>query len=244
MNINDFQTKVLSELSEIRKILESTPVSDSPVKVKRERKPRDPNAKPNDWITFTSRVRNALKAADLPAGKECQQFASYLKTNYPDAYTMADEEIVDARSGWTAPPAKPKEASDAKVPPAESAAKPKRTLSDEQKAKMAAGRKAAAERKKAEKEAANTEVAPAPVDKKEAPAPAPAPVPVPAPVKKEASSTLRPLPIKGKKYLWDTETNGLWHNKDGAKGDWAGVLSSDRKSIDSSVPNPDEANDE
>ncbi len=249
MSVNDFQSKVLSELAAIRDMIASAkPSSSSDGKAKKERKPRDPNAKPNDWIVFTSRVRAALIAAGKPAGKECQQFASFLKNEHENAYAMPDDEIVAAREGWSAPAPKPKADSSDSKPESESEAKPKpkRTLSDEQKAKMAAGRKAAAERKKAEKEASQVESAEVP-----APVPAPAPEPKvqsksapPQPVAKAESKpapALRALPFKGKKYMWDPESNGLWlQNKDGTKGEWAGVLSSDRKSIDSSAPNPED----
>ncbi len=243
MSVNDFQTQVLNELAAIRDMIASAkPNSSSDGKAKKERKPRDPNAKPNDWIVFTSRVRAALKAADMPAGKECQQFASFLKNQHENAYNMEDDEIVAARKDWNAPPAKPKESSDDSKPAAtegEAKPKPKRTLSDEQKAKMAAGRKAAAERKKAEKEAEKVETVPEPkIESKSVPTPQPVPI-----VKAESkpAPALRALPFKGKKYMWDPETNGLWQqNKDGTKGAWAGVLSSDRKSIDASAPNPED----
>jgi hypothetical protein len=253
MSVNDFQNKVLSELAEIREMIASAkPNSSSDGKVKKERKPRDPNAKPNDWIVFTSRVRSALKAADMPAGKECQQFASYLKNEHLNAYDMADDEIVAARKDWNAPPSKPKaETEDVKPAPSvdESKPKPKRTLSDEQKAKMAAGRKAAAERKKAEKEVVESENAPSSLEdvkshsKSHSKSPSP-PQPVPV-VQSETKPTpsLRALPFKGKKYMWDPESNGLWlQNKDGSKGPWAGVLASDRKSIDASAPNHQDIN--
>lgn len=225
--MNDFQAKVLMELQAIREQLASTPSSGSSSKTqKKERKPRDPNAKPNDWIVFTGRVRAALKAADLPAGKECQQFASHLKTVHSDAYNMTDEEIIAARNDWNAPPAKPKESDTKPTTDADAKPKPKRTLTQEQKDKMAAGRKAAAERKKAEKDAVTAET-PAVVEQ-------PKSVPTPQP-------TLRPLPFKGKKYLWDPASNGLWiAEKDGSRGAWAGVLASDRKSIDATAPNPED----
>lgn len=235
MTITEFQQKVLTELATIREHLSTyANSSDSSMKKqKKERKPRDPNAKPNDWIIFTGRVRSVLKDAGLAAGKECQQFASFLKNNHTDAYQMSDKAILDARSDWTAPPPKPKEEKE-EVADEETKPKPKRTLSDEQKAKMAAGRKAAAERKKAEKQAETVED----IEDVAAPAPPAAAVAAPpVPVEKK----LRPLPFKGKKYLWDPETNGLWKMEaDSSKGEWAGVLSKDRKSIDSSASNPDD----
>jgi hypothetical protein len=219
MNVTEFQNKVLSELATIREMLSHA----SSKKVKKERKPRDPNAKPNDWIVFTGRVREVLKAADLPAGKECQQFASYLKSTHTNAYEMTDEEIQGARSGWEAPPPKPKPvaASDIEASAAEDVVpvpKPKRVLSYEQKAKMAAGRKAAAEKRKAGSEAPPTEP--------------PATALPSQPVEKK----LRPLPYKGKKLLWDTETNGTWlSEKDGSKGVWFGRYNKETKTVDQSA---------
>lgn len=191
---------------------------------KKARKPRDPNAPKSSWIVFTGKVREALKEAGKPAGKECQQFASYLKNEFPNAYEMESSEILAAHESWVPPPSKPKaEKEEKSEPKSEEKPKPKRTLSEEQKAKMAAGRKAAAERKKAEKEAAEHQD-----DEEEAPAPAPAPKAKPAP-------TLRPLPLKGKKYLWDSEGNGLWMMEaDKSKGAWAGILTKE-KTVDASA---------
>jgi hypothetical protein len=220
MNINDFQAKVMAELAEIKNLLANVGTSTPSMKEKKARKPRDPDAPPNPWIVFTGRVRTALKAAGKPAGKECQQFASYLKTEFKeDAYSMEDSEILAAHADWTPPPPKPK--ADAEEAPSKSEPeekpKPKRVLSEEQKAKMAAGRKAAAERRKAEKEAATASAVDAVV-----PPPAPAPAPKTAP---KTTSTLKPLPFKGKKMLWDPENNGVWlKNDDGSKGAWQGVL--------------------
>ena len=97
--------------------------------------------------------------------------------------------------------------------------KPKRVLSDDQKAKMAAGRKAAAERRKAEKAAADLPPLP--------------------PSDDDAGDTLSPLNIKGRKFLYDPESNGCWkRNTDGSKGDWAGAYDPDTKTIDDSVEEP------
>ena len=98
--------------------------------------------------------------------------------------------------------------------------KPKRVLSDEQKAKMAAGRKAAAERRKAEQAALKVEIPPV--------------------GHLEDNSGLQPLNLKGRKYVWDTETNGCYkRSADGSKGDWVGVYDPDSKAIDDSVADPD-----
>lgn len=140
---------------------------------------------------------------------------------------MSDKEILAARAKWTAPAAKPKEAEEAPAAAAEDSvpvAKPKRTLSEEQKAKMAAGRKAAAEKKKAEKEGAQHKEVEEEV-KEEKPS--------------KGSPAFRAFPFKGKSYLLDSNTNGLWKKQsDGSQGEWVGILSSDRKSIDADASNP------
>jgi hypothetical protein len=236
MNTNE--QKILADLAAIRDQLAGMSASSSSMKKmkqqKQTRKPKDPNAPPrppNAWIVFTGRVRSVLKAANLGAGKECQQFASHLKSTNPNAYEMEDSEILKARTGWVAPPPKPKESKepDAEPEPADSVpqAKPKRTLTEEQKAKMAAGRKAAAEKKKTQ--SAATEEPPHKT------LTAPAATPAPAAAKK-----FRVLPFKGKRYHWDQETMGLWTiGPDGSTGDWVGVLAADRKSIDTTAPNPE-----
>ena len=228
MNTNE--QKILAELAAIRDQLAGMSASSSSMKKTRKqkqtRKPKDPDAPPrppNAWIVFTGRVRSVLKAANLGAGKECQQFASHLKSTNPNAYEMQDSEILKARTGWTAPPPKPKESKepDAEPEPVDSVpqAKPKRTLTEDQKAKMAAGRKAAADKKKTQATATEQAV----------------PAPAPAPAKK-----FRVLPFKGKRYHWDQETMGLWTiGADGSTGDWVGVLAADRKSIDTTAPNPE-----
>ncbi len=105
----------------------------------------------------------------------------------------------------------------------EAEAKPKRVLTEEQKAKMAAGRKAAAERRKAEKAAADASLK----------------VEIPPVGQIEDTSHLQPLNLKGRKYVWDTETNGCYKRAaDGSKGDWVGVYDPDTKTIDNSVAQP------
>jgi hypothetical protein len=232
MNINDFQAKVMAELAEIKNLLANAGPTTTVTKEKKARKPRDPDAPPNPWIVFTGRVRAALKSAGKPAGKECQQFASYLKTEFKEeAYNMEESEILAAHADWTPPPPKPKEDKDEE--PAKSEAeekpKPKRVLSEEQKAKMAAGRKAAAERRKAEKEAADAskdEEASSPAVTIPPPKPAAAAAPA---AKPKPALNLKPLPFKGKKMLWDPENNGCWLNDNGVKGAWQGVLTGSGK---------------
>lgn len=240
MQNNDFETKVMDMLQEIKNLLGSA-ASDPSMKEKKTRKPRDPNAAPNPWIVFTGKVRAALKAAGKPAGKECQQFASFLKAEFKEgAYEMEDSEILAAHADWTPPPPKPKESKDeiAEKSESESKPKPKRTLTEEQKAKMAAGRRAAAERRKAETAAksagadgdADADAEAQAEDETEVEAPAPAPAPA------KTAPTLKAFPFKGKRYLRDEDGGGLWMmGEGGAKGAWVGKLAADKKSIDTSA---------
>lgn len=122
---------------------------------------------------------------------------------------------------------------------ADGEAKPKRVLTEEHKAKMAAGRKAAAERRKAEKEAASaTEEIP--------PSPRPAPkslniaLPPLPPSDDEDSSSLLPISIKGKKFLYNPDNNGCYKRMtDGNKGEWVGLLDPVNNTIDASVKESD-----
>ena len=51
--------------------------------------------------------------------------------------------------------------------------------------------------------------------------------------KPKVVEALKPFPFKGKRYLINSETQGLWlMEKDGSKGAWAGRLSEDKKTID------------
>jgi hypothetical protein len=110
-----------------------------------------------------------------------------------------------------------------KASASENEAKPKRVLTDEQKAKMAAGRKAAAERRKAEKASAEVSLK----------------VEIPPVGELEDNGHLRPLNLKGRKFVWDTETNGCYkRSADGSKGDWVGIYDPDSKVIDDSVEEP------
>ncbi len=203
-------------------------------KAKKAKDPDAPPKAPNAWIVFTGKVRATLKGAGKPAGKEAQQFASYLKASFPEAYEMEPEAILAAHDGWEAPPPKPKPEGEAEAKP-----KPKRTLSEVQKAAMAEGRrKAAAARKAAEAAAKAAEAEPEDEAEEEAEDAAPPP-PKPAEAPKPPAA-LKAYPFKGKRYLLDEATRGLWHREaDGSKGAWAGVLSEDKKSLNAAAPCPE-----
>jgi hypothetical protein len=135
---------------------------------------------------------------------------------------------------------KPKPKPLAAVKVADGEAKPKRVLTEEHKAAMAAGRKAAAERRKAEKAAS------AVIDKEAPPSPRPRPksvtfTPPPLPQSDdEDASSLLPISIKGKKFLYNPDTNGCYkRTTDGNKGEWAGLLDPVKQTIDASVKESD-----
>jgi hypothetical protein len=135
-----------------------------------------------------------------------------------------------------APKPKPKEASK-EAPKAEAPSdgeakpKPKKVLTEEHKAKLAAGRKAAAERRKAEKAALEPPAKPKAVTF--------APPPLPA-SDDEEDTALLPLNLKGKKFLYNPETNGCYNRlADGTQGSWAGLYDPHTNSIDASVSEGD-----
>jgi hypothetical protein len=151
--------------------------------------------------------------------KDAMQEAKRRRETDPDAYKP-----------------KPKEApkSDDEFDPKEKP-KPKRTLTDEQKAKMAAGRKAAAERRKAEKEAAAIASKPAAEKKVTFSHP-----PLPPSDDDEEPNDLEPLTIKAKKFLWNAETRACYKREaDGTRGDWAGIYDPETKTLDTSVSESD-----
>lgn len=188
----------------------------------KEAKPRAPSS----WNLFVKRVTDVLKADGQPT-TGILFFCSHLKASHEAYGDLEDEDILMERASWTPPEAKPK--ADKPKPESDGEAKPKakRVLSEEQKAKMAAGRKAAAERKKAEKaaEAAAKEASDAEV----------AAVPKPKAAEPPKADGLKRWPYKGKVYLKDEATGGMWvRNADGTKGEWAGVMGKDGK-LDASV---------
>ena len=237
---------LLNEVSLLRKeiaglMAAKAPMGSSSKKAAKEKDPDAPKKAPNSWILFTGRVRAVLKENALPAGKEAQQYASYLKTTFPEAYEMAPEDILAHHDGWVPPPPKAKEE---KKEDEEEEAKPKakRVLSEEHKAKMAAGRRAAAERRKAEAAAkvASEAVKALGGDEEEEEEDEAEEVEVKASPK--PTRVLSPLPFKGKKLLWDKESGACWESKDGVKGKWMGVLEGtgkDRK-LNGEVPEPEE----
>lgn len=232
--LSDLLNEVVALRKEIAELKSSKPsMGAGASKARKSKDPDAPKKAPNAWILFTGRVREALKAAGKPAGKEAQQFASHLKNAFPDgvAYEMTAEQIMAEHPAWVPPPPKPKEEKEAEEEPKP---KPKRVLSDEQKAKMAEGRrKAAAARKAAEAKAKATEEEAEEEEDGFSEAEVPSPKAAPPP---PAPKALKPLPYKGKRLLLDPETNGTWErNEDGSKGKWFGLWDPKAKSINAAA---------
>ena len=231
-------------------------VASAPALKSKGRKPRDPDApkkEPNEFALFMKRINALMKDNDVKSkASENMQFASYLKNQKPMA-DWEDEEILAERESWTKPEVSKQEAEgkskrkpsvDASAAPAAAPAasaepaKPKRVISDEQKAKMKAGREAAKAKKDAEKAA--SAAVPAPVA---APAPpAPAPAPAPAPVAEVVTEQWVRKAFQGKKYLFNPANNHVRQmEEDGSMGAWVGILKDPKKGIiDRSVPEPED----
>lgn len=144
------------------------------------------------------------------------------------------------------PKPKPADKKEEKVADGETVAKPKRVLTDEHKAKMAAGRRAAAERRKAEKVVAAAETVTVTVTEAAPPNPRPAPKSISLPIPTlpesddEDATSLLPITIKGKKYLYNPDTNGCYkRTAHGEKGEWAGLLDPVSQKIDDTVQESD-----
>ena len=211
-------------------------------KEKKARKPRDPDAKPNAWILFTSRVRSVLSESGNKLGVEATQFCSSLKTKNPDLDSWTSEAILTEFSSWEKPEvskqaaagkSKGRKGSNASAESAAAAEpkpeKPKKVLSEEHKAAMKAGR----EKKAAEKKAAASAPTSAPASP-EPKASAPAPATAAA-----ANSEWKPIKVKGKLYLWNPSNNyAYYREEDGSQGEWAGILDLVNKVVDTSIPEP------
>ena len=164
-----------AQLAEMKALLGADTKPVKTTKTKKEKDPDAPKKEPNVWIKFTQRVSAVLKAAEIKTGAATasKQFAAMLIKD-EKKYDWADEEIVAAWGTWEKPaeskmaeakrkasvssgeeanapppPIRTPPLSDDEEAPAEEAAKPKRTMSDEAKAKAKATRDA----KKAAKEA-------------------------------------------------------------------------------------------
>ena len=233
-----------AQLGELRKIVTMMGGQAPPAvteKVKKERKPRSADAKPNPWIDFTKSVRAALVAGGVEKlGAECQQFCKTLKSEQAD-YASWTPDAVQARwRTWEKPAKAPTPpASDTEAPAAAAAPseKPKRVLTDEQKAKMKAGREAAKARKAAESGSASASEAPAAAaeaaasdgeastSSKKRGRPKGSKNKAPA-----AAEEYTPLTLGGKKYLLSGD-RAYDRTEEGTAGAYAGVYDKKTKSI-------------
>jgi hypothetical protein len=205
-----------------------------------EKPKREPSAAMKAWNAEIEKVKAEMLADGWThpetgkpvTRKDAMQEASRRRAADPDAPKPKPK-----------PKAAPKEdvPSDADLDTSEKP-KPKRTLSKEQLEKMAAGRKAAAERRKAEKAAAavgpshpTTATEPAPEKKVTFAHP-----PLPASdddEEQEEVQMLQPINIKARKYLYEPLEGGCWkRNDDGTKGEWAGLYDQETKTLNQSVP--------
>jgi hypothetical protein len=240
-----------AQLGELRKIVTMMGGQAAPVvteKVKKERKPRSADAKPNPWIDFTKLVRAALVPAVVEKlGAECQQFCKTLKSEQADYASWTPEAIQTRWRTWEKPAKAPTPpASDTEAPAAAAPSdKPKRVLTDDQKKKMQAGR----ERKAAEKKAA-AEAASASASASEAPAPAAAEAAASdgeastsskkrgrpkgsknkVPAESATTEEYKPLTLGGKKYLLSGD-RAYERTDEGTAGTYAGVYDKKTKSI-------------
>jgi chemotaxis protein histidine kinase CheA len=218
-------------------------------KEKKPRKPRNPDAKPNKWILFTQRVRAVLVGAGHKLGLEATLFSASLKNKNSDLDSWSDDAILTEFTSFEVPvisrepKKKAAKATDAASEQSDSESKPqkpKKVLSPEHKAALQEGKKKkAAERKAAA--SGSAEVSPS-ASPKSAPKAAPAPkasAPAPAPAAAAPASEWKKVTLKGKSYLWNPSNNYTYYREaDGSQGDWAGILNSANKTIDTSVPEP------
>jgi hypothetical protein len=238
-----------AQLGELRKIVTMMGGQAAPVvteKVKKERKPRSADAKPNPWIDFTKLVRAALvPAAVEKLGAECQQFCKTLKSEQADYASWTPEAIQTRWRTWEKPAKAPTPpASDTEAPAAAAPSeKPKRVLTDEQKAKMKAGREAAKAKKAAEAASGS-----ASASASEAPAAAEAAASDgeastsskkrgrpkgsknKAPAESATTEEYKPLTLGGKKYLLSGD-RAYERTDEGTAGTYAGVYDKKTKSI-------------
>lgn len=267
--INALQSELAAlrtDLSSLTKTVETisvAPASVSSGKAKKERKPRNPDAKPNAWIVFTSRVREILGNNGYSKGVEVTQFCSSICVDKVIP-TLTDAEILAARASWTRP-AQSKQALEGKsrrknssgasvasdgasvtsAPTAAAPAKAARVvLSDEEKKarRNEKARLARAAKKAAEAVAAPAVAAPVASAHVVAAPVASAPVAAAADASEE---TWIAIPHKGKRIMYNPANNHCYYREaDGSQGDWAGLYYPATKTLDVSVEEPVEDDDE
>jgi hypothetical protein len=236
-----------AQLGELRKIVTMMGGQAAPVvteKVKKERKPRSADAKPNPWIDFTKSVRAALVAGGVEKlGAECQQFCKTLKSEQADYASWTPEAVQTRWRTWEKPAKAPTPpASDTEAPAAAAPSdKPKRVLTDEQKAKMKAGREAAKAKKAAEAASGSASASEAPAAAEAAASDGEASTSSKkrgrpkgsknkAPAESATTEEYKPLTLGGKKYLLSGD-RAYERTDEGTAGTYAGVYDKKTKSI-------------
>jgi len=244
-----------AQLAELKAAISSgAPIT--PVKTKKEKDPNAPKKPANDWIVFTQRVGNLLKAAGVadPSRAEhftgpatmVKSFSSMLKGQKPYA-SWSDDEVLEAFESWERPVQAPRAKKSADSSPASSAPasdtgsvtsekkerKKPAPKSDEEKAIIAAKRAATIAAKKL---VAAGEVA------VEA-----APVAAPAPAKKVFKKAAPAAPAFTLEQLTDFIATPIDGEEFGinARGDvidgsmeFAGHYDAEKKVLDRSAPAP------
>ena len=254
-----------AQLAELKAAISSgAPIT--PVKMKKEKDPNAPKKPANDWIVFTQRVGNLLKAAGVadPSRAEhftgpatmVKSFSSMLKGQKPYA-SWSDDEVLEAFESWESPVQAPRAKKSADSSPAASAPasdtgsvtsekkerKKPAPKSDEQKAIIAAKRAATIAAKKL---VAAGEVAPA-IEATPAAAPAAAPATAPAPAKKVFKKAAPAAPAFTLEQLTDFIATPIDGEEFGinARGDvidgsmeFAGHYDAEKKVLNRSAPAP------
>lgn len=246
MNTTDeFEQRVLGTLDVIlEKISNMSLPKNASSTEKKVRKARNPDAKPNPWITFTGQVRTwlneGIESGDVPkgaAGRQCQQFCKFLKEAHGEqTYSLCKEQILSAHASWNPPILASESKPKPKVKPApepesesEPKSKPRKPQSEATKAAAAAKRRATLAAKK------NSESTSAPTSNAAASS-------APPPAAPAREINWKPISLNKVKYLWDPVSNAIFHrNEDNSKGTWAGVFDVATKKIDKSVKEFDPA---
>jgi len=246
-----------AQLAELKAAISSgAPIT--PVKTKKEKDPNAPKKPANDWIVFTQRVGNLLKAAGAADAARAEHFtgpatmvksfSSMLKGQKPYA-SWSDDEVLEAFESWERPVQAPRAKKSAESSPAASAPasdtgsvtsekkerKKPAPKSDEEKAIIAAKRAATIAAKKAGG-------APAPAPEVSAPVEA-----APAPAKKLFKKAAPAAPAYTLEQLTDFVVLTIEDNEFGinARGDviddsmeYVGHYDAEKKVLDRSAPKP------
>jgi histone H1/5 len=212
----------------------------------RKGKPAAPGTKA--WPAFVEHCRTTMPERFAPPAlpKDRMVIAKAIKDEDPEAYkAFADKYIAEHPASEAASVASASDAEESASAAAAKAEKPKRVISDEQKAKMKAGREAAAAAKAAAKAAGQPMPAKTKTKGKAKPAAAPqvggggsapaaAAPKAAAPVVVDTSRVK--ITIEEVEYFMDSETFNLFAvEADGSEGAYAGRYNSEDDTIDLTV---------